>query len=95
MYRGRDWPYAYLIKHELKMAWAAAKEGSTPAQRRADAIKAEIEALNYKPARYDIMPAKRRFEADPTLARRLHGRPRGGHSFARDRDKLASFGHRV
>lgn len=63
-YKGRDWSYAYLIKHGLKMAWAATKEGLTPAQRRAEAIKAEIEALNYKPARYDIMPAKRRLEAE-------------------------------
>ena len=64
MYKGRDWSYAYLIKHGLKMAWAAAKDGLTPAQRRAEAIKAEIESLKYKPARYDIMPMRRRLEAE-------------------------------
>ncbi len=64
MYRGRDWSYAYLLKHGLKNAWAVAKEGLTPAQRRAEAIKAEIEALAYKPARYDIFPTKLRLEAE-------------------------------
>ncbi|CAM5579683.1 hypothetical protein ATER59S_05066 [Aquamicrobium terrae] len=64
MYRGRDWSYAYLLKHGLKNAWAVAKEGLTPAQRRAEAIRAEIEFLSYKPARYDIIPAKLRLEAE-------------------------------
>lgn len=63
-YKGRQWSYAFLIKHGLKMAWAAAKEGITPAQRRAEAIRAEIEALTFKTARINIFPIRARLEAE-------------------------------
>jgi len=63
-YKGRDWSYAKLVSWGLKAAWAAAKEGLTPAQRRAEAIKGEIEALSYKSLRYDIIPTRRRLEAE-------------------------------
>lgn len=61
-YKGRQWPYAYLLKHGLKFAWAQAKDGKTPAQRRAEAIGAEIDALKYKTLRYDTVAMRRRLE---------------------------------
>lgn len=63
-YKGRDWSYAYLLKHGLKIAWAAAKEGLTPAQRRAEAIRTEIDNLKYKTLRYDIVTMRRNLEAE-------------------------------
>lgn len=48
-YKGRDWSYAYLLKHGLRIAWADAKSGITAEQRRTDAIRAEIDALKYTP----------------------------------------------
>ena len=63
-YKGREWSYAYLLKHGLKYAWAKAKDGKTPAQRRADAIRAEIDSLKYKTLRYDIVTMRRNLETE-------------------------------
>lgn len=62
MYAGREWSYAKLLSWGLKAAWKEAKDGKTPAQRRAEAIKAEIDALQYKSLRYDTVAARRRLE---------------------------------
>ena len=63
-YKGREWSYAKLISWGLKAAWKQAKEGLTPAQRRAESIKAEIDGLKYKSLRYDTVSVKRRLEAE-------------------------------
>ncbi len=63
-YQGRQWSYAFLLKHGLKAAWKEAKEGLTPAQRRAETIRAEMEALQFKSFRYDISVTRRALEAD-------------------------------
>lgn len=49
-YKGREWSYSLLLSWGLKAAWKQAKDGKTPAQRRAESIRAEIDALKYKPA---------------------------------------------
>ncbi|MEQ1941482.1 hypothetical protein ABMA32_03570 [Mesorhizobium sp. VNQ89] len=53
-YKGREWSYAVLMSWGLKAAWKQAKSGQTPAQRRAEAIRAEIDALKYKPLQMNI-----------------------------------------
>lgn len=63
-YKGRDWSYAYLLKHGLKFAWAAEKEGLTPAQRRAEAIRADIDSLKYKSFQINTTPIRQRLEAE-------------------------------
>jgi hypothetical protein len=63
-YAGREWSYSKLLSWGLKAAWAQAKDGKTPAQRRVEAIKAEIDGLKYKTLRYDTVSAKRRLEAE-------------------------------
>ena len=63
-YKGREWSYAYLLKHGLKFAWEKAKDGKTPAQRRVEAIRAEINSLEYKSLRYDTVTMRRRLETE-------------------------------
>ncbi|TPO02190.1 hypothetical protein [Mesorhizobium sp. B1-1-5] len=70
MYRGRDWSYAFLLQTGLRNAWATEKAGLTPAQRRADAVAAEIDALRYKTLRYDIVAERRRLDAEAAELRR-------------------------
>lgn len=49
----------------LTCAWRKAREAQmTATQRRIEAIKSEIEMLSYKSLRYDIIPTKRRLEAE-------------------------------
>lgn len=62
MYAGREWSYAKLLSWGLKAAWAETKDGKTPAQRRAEAIRAEIDNLKYKTLRYDTVAMRRRLE---------------------------------
>ncbi|KQZ80901.1 hypothetical protein ASD64_11465 [Mesorhizobium sp. Root157] len=62
MYAGREWSYSKLISWGLKAAWKQAKDGTTPAQRRAEGIRAEIDALQYKSLRYDTVAMRRRLE---------------------------------
>lgn len=59
-YKGRQWSYAFLVKHGLKAAWAEAKDGLTANERRAASIRAEIDALQYKTLRYDTVAMRRR-----------------------------------
>ncbi len=61
-YAGREWSYAKLLSWGLRAAWKEAKEGKTAAQRRAEAIRAEIDALQYKTLRYDTVTMRRRLE---------------------------------
>jgi len=61
-YAGREWSYAKLLSWGLKAAWKQVKDGKTPAQRRAEAIRAEIDALQYKTLRYDTVTMRRRLE---------------------------------
>ncbi|MBN9242134.1 MAG: hypothetical protein J0I98_05015 [Mesorhizobium sp.] len=64
MYAGREWSYTKLLSWGLKAAWKEAKEGKTAAQRRADAIRAEIDALQYKTLRYDTVAMRRHLETE-------------------------------
>lgn len=63
-YKGRDWSYASLLKQGMKTAWAEAKDGVTANDRRAAAIRAEIDALQYKTLRYDTISMRRRLETE-------------------------------
>ncbi|MBN9250929.1 MAG: hypothetical protein BGO03_11995 [Mesorhizobium sp. 61-13] len=63
-YKGRQWSYAFLLKHGLKTAWAEAKHGLTTNERRAASIRAEIDALQYKTLRYDTVAMRRRLETE-------------------------------
>lgn len=63
-YQGRQWSYSFLLKNGLKAAWREAKEGLTPAQRRAETIRDEIDALQFKSFRYDISVTRRVLEAE-------------------------------
>ncbi|MER9159076.1 hypothetical protein [Mesorhizobium sp. M0778] len=62
-YKGRDWSYPFLLAAGLKAAWAEAKSGTTPAQRRAEAIRAEIDGLKFKSFNVNIGPRRRALEA--------------------------------
>lgn len=53
-YKGREWSYALLLSWGLKAAWKQAKDSRTPTEHRAEAIKAEIDALKYKPLQMNI-----------------------------------------
>lgn len=64
MYAGREWSYAKLLSWGLKAAWKQAKDGKTPAQRKAEAIRAEIDALQYKSFRYETVAVRRRLETE-------------------------------
>ena len=64
MYAGREWSYAKLLSWGLKAAWKQAKEGRTQAQRKAEAIRAEIDTLQYKSLRYDTVAIRRRLETE-------------------------------
>lgn len=63
-YKGREWSYALLMSWGLKAAWKNAKSGLTPAQRRAEAIRAEIDALKYKSLQINIEPRRRALEKE-------------------------------
>jgi hypothetical protein len=63
-YAGREWSYSKLLSWGLKAAWAHAKDGKTPAQRRVEAIRAEIDGLKYKTLRYDTIAMRRRLETE-------------------------------
>lgn len=62
-YAGRDWTYRQLLAWGLKTAWERAKDGMTVEQRQIAALKAEADALTYKPARIDISSRRRAIEA--------------------------------
>jgi len=64
VYRGRDWSYAYLLAAGLRAAWAEARSGMPAAKRRADAIRAEIDALKYKSLNVNIEPIRRHLETE-------------------------------
>jgi len=64
MYAGREWSYAKLLSWGLNAAWKQAKDNKTPAQRKAEAIRAEIDALQYKSLRYDTVAVRRRLETE-------------------------------
>jgi hypothetical protein len=64
MYAGREWGYAKLLSWGLKAAWKQAKDGKTQAQRKAEAIRAEIDALQYQTLRYDTVTMRRRLETE-------------------------------
>ncbi|MGE0284073.1 MAG: hypothetical protein AB7P20_26140 [Rhizobiaceae bacterium] len=62
-YAGRDWTYRQLLQWGLKHAWERAKDGLTDQQRQIGALRIEIAALTYKPARIDITARRRVIEA--------------------------------
>jgi hypothetical protein len=64
MYASREWSYARLLSWGLKAAWEQAKDGKTLVQRRAEAIQAEIDTLQYKTLRYDTVAMRRRLETE-------------------------------